>query len=692
MGAMNKLRENTGVILWILVLSFGVIWTLQDSNVFEAVNQPSQNVAVVNGQAISNQEYRQAVEQQQQRLRQRSGDEITPRMQEMIRQRAYDQLINSQLLEMEMKRLGISVTDREVEDMVFGSTPHPLVRRWFADSTGQINYAMLQNMAQNPRANPQFRQMENILREQRRQAKMTSLVQSTVLVSEEDVEEYHWRQNVSASVQYVAQRYASVPDDSVTVTESDLRDYYQENKEDFRREKTVTLNYVTLPKVPTAEDSAAVADDLEGFRDEFAAAENDSLFLAENASERAFSRSYVTPDEMDESVADAVYENPEPGRIAGPVFGNGLAHLIKIRDTQPAETAYIHARHILLESDAPSDEVRSRLAAIRDTIESGAATFGEMARTYSEDQSAEEGGDLGWFGPGTKPDRFDQAAFNAEAGALVGPVRSEFGYHLIQIEGRADEAVQIADLAFNLSPSQATLTDKQATLEDISFYAQEESSFEDEAERRDLEVEEVQAEATQSTIPGIGQSQALSSFMESAEEGDISDVIELDNIFVLAKAASVQPEGYRPFAEVQDQIRPRVTLQKKQHVLARQMRRAVDRVGFDGLPQLLNTELRTQSDVTFSTETAPGVGRDPMFAGTVFGLDEGQTSGVVQGENAAFVVRLTRLNEPAELTDAERQKIREKLLQQRRRQVSSQWMAALRDEASITDNRSARQY
>jgi peptidylprolyl isomerase/peptidyl-prolyl cis-trans isomerase D len=590
MGTMTKLRENTGVILWILVLSFGVIWTLQDSEVFDAVNQTRQSVATVNGQAISNQEFQNAVQQQRRRVQQQMDGQITTQMEEQIRQQAYNQLINSQLLEMEMQRLGISVTDAEVEQMVFGENPHPVIRQQFADSTGQINYQMLQNMAQNPQAEAQWIQLEQFLREQRRQQKMSSLVQSTVFVSEDDVERYHWRQNVQANVEYASLRYAAVSSDSISVSESDLRTYYENNRDDFQREKTVSLDYVSLLKTPTTEDTTAVVNDLEGLRDAFANAESDSLFLAENASARPFSADYQTREDLAPAVAQAVYENPEPGRIVGPAFGDGLAHLVKIRDVRP-------------------------------------------------------------------------------------------------VDGQDQPAVQLADLAFEISASRATLTDKENTLDDVAFYASEDGNFQEEAQRRDLTVQQVQAEATQSTVPGLGQGPALTNFLESAEEGDISEVIELDDRFVVAKATGVQPEGYRPFEEVQAEIRPQVELQKKKEIQLRRMRQAVSQNAFQALPQALGTELRSQSNVTFSTESAPGIGRDPAFAGTIFGLDEGETSGVVEGENAAFVVHVTGLQEPSALTDAERQKIRQTLLQQRRREVSSQWIAALKEDAQIEDNR-----
>ena len=687
MGAMNTLRQNTGVILWILVLSFGIIWTLQDSDVFSAMNQPDRNVATVNGAPIQQEEYQQVVKRVRERFQQQLGGTMNPQMQSRIRDRAYDQVVDQKLLEQEMTRLGISVTDSEVESMVFGENPHPLIRKQFADSTGQINYQLLQNMAQDPQRESQWLKIEEYLRRQRRQRKMTSLVQATIQVSEQDVENYHRRQNTSASARYVSLRYAQVPDDSVSVSESDLRSYYDNNKEDFKRERTATLKYATTSKEATAEDSSNIASDLDELREDFATTESDSLFLLNNASDNDFSSEYKTADQMNARVADSVYANPEPGRIVGPVFGGGQAHLIKIRDTRPAETQYAHARHILLKTDQADSEKRDRLQALRDSIESGAASFAEMARRYSDDQSAAEGGDLGWFAEGSMVDAFGDAVFGAEPGALVGPIRSEFGYHLVRVEARASQAVQMADLAYNLTPSQATLSDKESTLGDLAYFAEENGNFREEAQRLDLTVQEVQVETNQSSFPGIGESPALSRFLENASAGDISEVTELSDKFVVARVTDVTPEGYRSFSDVKSQIRPKVALQKKREVQGRRMERALSQNGFDALPNVLGTQMRTQSDVTYSTKTVPGLGREPKFIGAVFGLEVGETSGVVEGENAAFVVEVTEKNTPPPLTEQQRQQIRKQLLKQRRKQATSDWLSALKEDATIMDNR-----
>ena len=689
MGVMNNLRENTGVILWILVFSFGVIWVLQDSQVFDTMNRQPRDIAVVNGSPIRYEDYQRTLEQRREQVRQQMGQqEMTPRMEEMVQNQAYDQLIQQELIQQEMQRLGITVTEDEIADMVYGPNPHPIIRQQFADSTGRVDTQLIRNLAQNPEYKQRWIQLESFLERSRRQQKMNSLVQATIHVSEEDVQAYHRRQEAQAAVRYVAMRYASVPDDSITVTESDLRAYYDENKEDFKKEKTFSLQYVTLPKVATAEDSAAIAEDLEELAPEFREAENDSLFLAQNASDRSFSRDFQTADQMEGPIASAIFSNPEPGQVVGPVYANEAAHLLKVLNTEPAESDYVHARHILLRSQGDDPEARQRLASIRDSIESGAASFAEMARTHSDDDSASEGGDLGWFGRGQMVEAFEEAAFNAEPGALVGPVKSNFGYHLIRVEQKADRAVQFADLAYDLRPSQATLTDKENTLEDLVYFADEGEGFESEAQRMGLNLQTVEVEAEQSSIPGIGQSAQLTRFLETAEEGDISEIAELNDRFAVVRVTGVEPEGYRPFDEVRSQIRPRVEVEKKKEVLSGRMRGALRQNGFDGMASALNTRIRTKDDVTYTTTSVPGLGREPAFVGTVFGLGEGETSGIVEGENAAFVVQVSSMNRPNELTAQQRQQIRQQLLRQEQRSVAQQYIATLRDRAEIEDYRS----
>ena len=88
------------------------------------------------------------------------------------------------------------------------------------------------------------------------------------------------------------------------------------------------------------------------------------------------------------------------------------------------------ARHILVDTEEECQNLKDALA--------GGADFGELAASHSKCPSGRNGGDLGSFGPGEMVKEFDQVVFNEAVGQVHGPVRTQFGYHLLEITSRTD--------------------------------------------------------------------------------------------------------------------------------------------------------------------------------------------------------------------------------------------------------------
>ena len=689
MGMMNKLRENTGVVLWILVIEFGVIWVLQDSGGLDHVGMGGgANVATVNGDAISIEEYNRAIDGQVQAFQQQTGESMPPQMLERERERVFDALVDDRLAEQEMNRLGITVTDDEVYELIRGENPHPLILSYFGDGQGNINEALLESFISNPEARQDWIQIEDFLRQERRREKLQLLVMSSVRVSEPDVRAEYDRQNRRASARWVAVRYADIPAEEVELTDRDVRRFYDQNRSDYRRERTYTLDYVMLSKSPAEEDSLLLLNEMNRLRQEFAQAEDDSLFLVRQGSTRPYTVDWFSADDLAPELASALYENPVAGRLVGPVFAGGSVHLAKIQDVRPASEEMIRARHILLRSSSEDAEVESRLADIRRQIEGG-ADFASLARRHSEDNTASIGGDLGWFGRGRMVEPFENAAFGASTGQVVGPVRTSFGYHLIEVTDRAEHELQIVDFAQPVVADIGTLSQLQERLEDLRFYADESGDFQEEAERLNMTVETVQVEEDQDVIPVIGQSRTLQQFLSSASRRNISEVIELDDAFMVAYVREIQRAGYRPFEEVVEEVRPRALREvRRDRAVARLSEAAQEGGDLSAISGRLGSQVRSADDITFAGQVVPGLGREPRFVGTVFGLPEGARSNVVAGENAAFIVEVDAIHEPPAMTDSQRQSLERQLLTQRQSQTLNEWFSALRDEANIRDYRS----
>ncbi|MFP5460748.1 MAG: peptidylprolyl isomerase [Gammaproteobacteria bacterium] len=157
-----------------------------------------------------------------------------------------------------------------------------------------------------------------------------------------------------------------------------------------------------------------------------------------------------TADRLPELFAKAA-GSMQPGEVSGLLRSPNGFHVLKLIARRDAGAAKLEggpvtqtrARHILIRpSELVSEpEVLRRLGEIRSRLQAGGADFAELARQYSVDGSAGRGGDLGWIYPGDTVPDFERAMNALQPGQLSEPVRTEFGYHLIQVlERRTDAA------------------------------------------------------------------------------------------------------------------------------------------------------------------------------------------------------------------------------------------------------------
>ena len=172
---------------------------------------------------------------------------------------------------------------------------------------------------------------------------------------------------------------------------------------------------------------------------------------------------YRAPDRLPQLFFEAI-RNTGGGQVANSVVKSPAGyHVLKVLDRRalvagapevqqaaPQESApttpqnimitQTQSRHILLRSraDLTDQDAERRLAGYRDQVRAKTADFGELAKKYSEDGSASNGGNLGWMGPGDLVPEFDQAMNRLQIGEVSNPVKTEFGWHLIQVLDRRE--------------------------------------------------------------------------------------------------------------------------------------------------------------------------------------------------------------------------------------------------------------
>ncbi len=685
MGLMQKLRSGTKYIIWILILSFGLLWVLADTQVFDAMMAGPRNMGEVNREPVSWAEFNQRINLYTEQYRQQTGASPDSEIRAQYEEMAWEELIVDKILKQKMQDMGIIVTDSELIDMVTGDNPDPFIRQQFAREDGTIDRVALMNAIEAPENREIWIMIEQQLREQRRQQKLGQYVEASLRVSDFEVRQHYVRQNSRASFEFVRFPYSDIPSDEIEVSDSEIRSFYRNNEQRFQRNQSWRISYVTFSIAPTADDTLRTLDYLARLRDEFRETDNVSRFLTDHFSETSYVENFLKPSEVRPEHLRAFELGV--GEVSEPFIHNNRAHMVRLLDERPSDQTYVRVRQIRLSDNAAGRELAEELVGRA----RGGETFSRLAETYStHSQSARRGGDLGYIERDDKPAAKANAIFAASTGSVIGPLAGDDGIFLFQIVDRTNRDIRFADLSQDVEPDPFETVQRLANeAEDFQYFAQSDG-FVSEAERSGFTVQEGVATEGNPFITGLGQSRIVLNELPHMRRGSVSEVIETEDKFIVFRVDEIVPAGTRPLDEVRSQIESLLREQKRKELMARRVSEMLGGVGsLEELAETGGKSVQGAERIRLNAATVPGAGREPKVVGAAFSLAEGQLSPVISGNSAAFVMVVTErtMADPATMTTAERRQIREQLQQQKNAAFGSVWVDRLKADADVRDFR-----
>lgn len=345
-------------------------------------------------------------------------------------------------------------------------------------------------------------------------------------------------------------------------------------------------------------------------------------------------------------------------------------------------------------TEADSAAVEARAAALLGEIAAG-ADFAEIARSESSDAvSAVEGGELGVFGAGTMVGPFDSAVFEAPVGEVVGPVRTSFGLHLIEVTERwgADSvSARHVLIPFELPDSSAmALFELADSLEDLASSM----SLAEAAAATGLATASATMRTNFTFISGIGQALEGSDWaFEEAEPGDVSPVFETDQVFYALELTERRPERYLPFEQARAAVSATLAFEMQLEAAVDEGEGLVARLAageaLESMAAEAGVELVETGPFT-RNENVEGFGRWNAATGAAFGLDPGETSGVVSTPTNVYIIEqlgFVPADSAAWLTQLPEQRAAEIAFAEQT--AWSDWINALREAADVVDRRAA---
>ncbi|WP_316801177.1 SurA N-terminal domain-containing protein [Pedobacter frigidisoli] len=691
MGLMTFLRNRAGYIL-VFAIGFAIVAFLVGDAInvgkpFWSANQKV--VGSIDGNDISIDDFGPKVDQGVNQMKQQYGGSANAQMTAMAVDQAWNAELGKVLLTKEYERLGLTVSEDELLDLLQGSNPSPLIKQYFSNpQTGQIDRVTLMNFLKSKEA--QAIQQSNMLQQevtnQALQTKYSNLIKNSVYVTSLEATDEYNNRNKLANFKYVSLDYTSIPDASVKLTDADYSEYYDQNKARFNNPtETRAFEYVAFSINPTKEDSLAAKAQVDKLAADFQVAKNDSLFAAINSDVKV-PFTYLSKGKLGDPALDSAVFNLPAGSFYGPKLSGNSYKIVKVVQTRFSPDS-VKASHILLDAAKLGGEDKAiKLAdSLKGLIAKG-GNFAELAKQYSVDGSKDKGGELGTFARGAMVPEFENAAFDGQVGD-VKVVKSQFGVHILKIEKQIGSS-KVAKLAYVEKALTASSKTKDAAYKAASNFLNDVkgSDFAKVAGAKKLKVALAdRVTATQGFAAGLDNPRKLIQDAYAADKGDVlPEIYSMSDSYVVAHLTGVSPKGTLSLADVKNDIKPMVINNVKAKTLKEKLA-AAGKGNLDQIAAKVARQVSPVSNIVFANPVIPGVAQENALVGSVFGSQPGKVSAPVQGERGVYVFSVDGFTNPAPIANMYKQK-EGMLLSLGQRSLGAAFQA-LQDNAKIKDNR-----
>ena len=595
----------------------------------------------------------------------------------------------------EEEKLGITVGNKEINDVLFG-TESPFKQEFTDPNTGEfkVNDAK-QAIAQVKKSKnqEQIKQIEKMYIEpsieNRLRNKYQALIVKGLQLPSWMVQKQYNESNSIANIDIVGIPYASISDSIIKVTDDEVANYIKENAAAFQvEEASKSINFVGFSAAPTSADSANVLNTITALKADFQAAQDAAVFLNKVGSDLPFYNSYISGKSLQVPNKDAILA-AGVGNTYGPyVDGKNYTIAKVIGVKQWPDSASV--RHILIATAGQNGQIIRDDSAAKKLIDSiksaiaGGASFDEMVLKYSDDAgSKEKGGKYEMFPQAQMVGPFNDFSFDNTVGSK-GVVKTDFGYHYIEVlkQTPRSPAYKIAYLSKAILPSSETIGVASAAAAAFATASKDIKSFNQEAVK--LNKQTFPAAGIKSMdyeIPGLGESRTLVRWIYENDLNAVSEPTEIGDSYYVAIITGEEKVGLASVASAKPQVEGILRDQKK----AIQIKQNFKGSTMEAIAASAKTIIQPADSVNFNYSLIPGIGNEPKLVGAAFNKALlNKPSAPIAGNAGVFVISVKSQGAKAATQDLASF---ESDLLNRTRSVIYRTNIGLKKVAKIKDNR-----
>ncbi|MCU4165101.1 peptidylprolyl isomerase [Carboxylicivirga caseinilyticus] len=682
MATLEKIRSKAGLVIVVIGVGMAAFLLGDLMNSGGSMFRSSQmEIAEINGTTVSLPEYQAYLTELEDyyKLNSRSAgmDENTSYE---LRETAWNQLVQDVIMNEKYDELGIEVTSDEIFEMATGKNVHPQIRQMFTnpqtgifDKQQVINFLSQKNNDSNARFYWMF--LEKQIKKERLMKKYSELLNKGMFITTAEAQAEAEAKKAVVDFDFVVKRYRSISDSTIVISESEIKDYYNKNIENYKQDATREVEYVSFEVKPSAEDKEATLDWITKSRAEFANPDTDPIQYVKMNSETEYADRNWKKEQLSIQLQDFV-SGAKVGEVYGPYLEGETYKLTRLVDIKEMPDS-VKARHILLKDPAVADSLFN--------LVKGGANFADIARSNSQDPgSAINGGDLGWFNEGTMVKEFNDACFNGKKGDIV-KVQTQFGIHIINIQDKGTPVTKYNIATLDRQITYSSKTNQQVYAQAAKFASQNKTydQFNESIQSENL-IKRYGRNIRQADrkVSNLENSREMVRWAFKADLKDMSEIFEFGDEYVIAYLTGINEEGYQSLASVKSAIERQLRNEKKAEQLIAEINNNKKGNDLNALASAINEEVQSANDITFASYQVPGAGVEPALVALATTAKQGEVSAPVAGNNGVFVVKVT--NVTMDETDVEAAKAQ---MKQNNAYKVYQAYQTIKDKANIVDER-----
>ena len=670
-------------------------------------HQGKQDVGEVNGKTLSAQEYQTLVDEYSEVIKMTQGtsalndDQLT-----QVKDQVWQSYVNNQLIEAEAKKLGLTVSDAELQAIIEAGT-HPLLMQtpFRNPQTGTFDKDMLKKFlvdyanlstSQMPAQYVEYYQqlgsfwnfIEKTLKQTLLAEKYQNLIAKSLISNPVAAEDAFTSRTQQTDVLLAAIPYSSVTDSTITVSNDDIKALYNQKKEMFKQPiETRNIKYIDVLVTPSDEDRAEVLNEVTEFANQMASTTDMSAFIRSTGSVIPFPEVAINKNVYPSDIATRI-DSVKIGEVYGPYYNqaddsyNAMQVLAKqsIADS-------IQYRQIQVYAET-ADKTKVLAGSIYTALKGG-ADFVEMAQKYGQTGASNWLTARNYEGAALDADNanYIKALVNANTNELTNLTLGQTNIILQVLDKKAvKEKYQVAVIKCPVEFSKETYN--KAYNEFSQFVAQNttlDKLVENAEESGYRLLERADFRSNEHYVGGVKSTRDALKWIFEAKEGEVSPLYECgeNNHLMVVALEKINPAGYRNINSVADMLRLEALRDKKAEKILAQLNNVTS---FDQAKAIENAVVDTVKHITFSAPAYVALTRssEPVLSAFASKAEVNKVSAPIKGNAAVYVMQTINKENSTEEYNAKNE---ENSLSMMSSRYASQFINDLYEKANVKDTR-----